>query len=127
MPDAATQVYLADSFGELGLWYRLARVACVGGSFGPVGGHNPWEAVCLGLPVLAGPVTHNFAADYADLAAAGLAQRIETGPEAGPTLARAVAETAPAAQDRARALVATARAELVPLARDLLALRKTDR
>ncbi|WP_444443920.1 3-deoxy-D-manno-octulosonic acid transferase [Rhodobacter capsulatus] len=127
MPDAATQVYLADSFGELGLWYRLARVACVGGSFGPVGGHNPWEAVCLGLPLLAGPVTHNFAADYADLAAAGLAQRIETGPEASATLARAVAETAPAAQDRARALVATARAELEPLARELLALRKTDR
>lgn len=127
MPGPQVQVYLADSFGELGLWYRLARIACVGGSFGSTGGHNPWEPVCLGLPVLSGPVTHNFAADYADLTAAGLAQRIEIGPEAGATLARAVAETEPAARDRARALVEAARAELAPLARDLCALMETRR
>ena len=36
-------VHVADSFGELGLWYRLCPVVLMGGTFGPVEGHNPWE------------------------------------------------------------------------------------
>ncbi len=67
VPDGATRVWIADSFGEMGLWYRLARAALIGGSFGPVEGHNPWEAVRLGCPVLHGPKVANFAADYAAL------------------------------------------------------------
>ena len=70
-------VYLADTFGELGLWYRLADVALVGGSFGPVEGHNPWEPAALGCAVLHGPHVANFSADYADLQAA--ASAIEVG------------------------------------------------
>lgn len=68
-PDAA--VYIADSYGEMSLWYSVARAALIGGSFAPkVQGHNPWEAVDMGCPVLYGPHTDNFAQDYADLAAA---------------------------------------------------------
>jgi 3-deoxy-D-manno-octulosonic-acid transferase len=48
-------IYLADTVGELGLWYRLARVAFVGGSLVPEGGHNPVEPARLGCPVLLGP------------------------------------------------------------------------
>ncbi|WP_444461343.1 3-deoxy-D-manno-octulosonic acid transferase [Rhodobacter capsulatus] len=55
MPEATTQVYLADSFGELGLWYRLARIACIGGSFGPVGGHNPLGSRLSGPAGALGP------------------------------------------------------------------------
>lgn len=57
-------VYLADTFGELGLWYRLGFAALVGGSFSPVEGHNPWEAAALGCAVLHGSRVENFKDDY---------------------------------------------------------------
>jgi 3-deoxy-D-manno-octulosonic-acid transferase len=57
---AETQVYLADSMGELWLWYALASMAFVGGSFSATGGHNPLEPVRLGVPVVMGPHTFNF-------------------------------------------------------------------
>lgn len=59
-------VYLADTIGEMGLWYRLAPVALIGGGFG-IGGHNPWEAARLGCAVLHGPEIGNFVQDYRDL------------------------------------------------------------
>ena len=62
----APGVYLADTIGEMGLWYRLAPVALIGGGFG-IGGHNPWEAARLGAAVLHGPGVANFAQDYRDL------------------------------------------------------------
>ena len=58
--EADTQVYLADSMGELWLWYALASMAFVGGSLSPTGGHNPLEPVRLGVPVVMGPHTFNF-------------------------------------------------------------------
>lgn len=64
--------YVADTMGELGLWYRLSRVAMVGGSWAPVGGHNPFEAIALGNTVLHGPQVANFSESYADLDAQGL-------------------------------------------------------
>jgi 3-deoxy-D-manno-octulosonic-acid transferase len=122
-PGPDTAVLLADSFGELGLWYRLAEVACVGGSFGGLGGHNPWEAVTLGLPVISGPDTANFRLDYEQLQAAGLARQVQPGPDAPPAIADLVGTGRPAeAQERARDLVAAARRETDRLAQDLLAL-----
>lgn len=69
-------VYLADTIGELGLWYRLAETALIGGSFGPVEGHNPWEAAALGCAVLHGPRVGNFMTDYAALAEHSAAQLV---------------------------------------------------
>lgn len=60
-----TDVYLADTLGELGLFYRAAPVAFLGGSLVPVGGHNPIEAVRLGTAALHGPHVHNFAELFA--------------------------------------------------------------
>ena len=57
-------VYIADTIGEMGLWYRLAPVALVGGSFTSVGGHNPHEPFVLGCAVLHGPNVWNFAESY---------------------------------------------------------------
>jgi 3-deoxy-D-manno-octulosonic-acid transferase len=57
-----TQVYLADTMGELGLFYRLAGIAFVGGSLAAKGGHNPFEAARLGCAVLHGPDMSNCAA-----------------------------------------------------------------
>ena len=53
-------IYLADSLGELGLWYRLAPIAFIGGSLVPHGGQNPLEAARLGSAILIGPNTSNF-------------------------------------------------------------------
>ncbi len=58
--EPATAVYLADTLGELGLVYRIAEIAFVGGSLAPHGGHNPLEPARLGCAVLAGPSMENF-------------------------------------------------------------------
>lgn len=72
-----TQVYLADTLGELGLWYRLCPVSFVGGSLVPVGGHNPFEPAALGSAILHGPYIDNFAEIYERLTVAGGAREID--------------------------------------------------
>ncbi|WP_424810472.1 3-deoxy-D-manno-octulosonic acid transferase [Roseococcus sp. YIM B11640] len=69
-------VYIADTMGELGLFYRLATCAFIGGSLVPHGGQNPLEAARLGCPVLFGPHMENFADASAALLAAGAARRV---------------------------------------------------
>jgi 3-deoxy-D-manno-octulosonic-acid transferase len=54
----STDIYLVDTIGELGLFYRLSDVAFIGGTFVPIGGHNPIEAVLLDCAVIWGPHTH---------------------------------------------------------------------
>jgi 3-deoxy-D-manno-octulosonic-acid transferase len=64
-------LYVADTLGELGLYYRLADVAIVGGSFiEGMTGHNPLEAARLARPVISGPHVESFAEAYAELLAA---------------------------------------------------------
>lgn len=71
---AACDVYVADSLGELGLWFRLAQSAFLGGSLLPgIGGHNPLEAVQVGVPAISGKHVANWESVYRDLEAAGLA------------------------------------------------------
>ncbi len=79
-PDADTQVFLADTLGEMGLWYRLAPISFVGGSLTPVGGHNPFEPAALGSAILHGPYVTNFVDIYQRLSAAGAA-RLVSSPE----------------------------------------------
>lgn len=69
-------VYIADTIGEMGLWYRLAPVALVGGSFASVGGHNPHEPLALGCAVLHGPNVWNFAESYERLDSLRQARRV---------------------------------------------------
>jgi 3-deoxy-D-manno-octulosonic-acid transferase len=68
MPDIG--IYVADTLGELGLMYRLAPVAFMGGSLARHGGQNPIEAVRLGASIMHGPHVWNFADIYAALDAA---------------------------------------------------------
>ena len=72
----AEAVYLADTLGEMGLWVRLAPIVCLGGSFVPVGGHNPFEVAHGGAAVLHGPLYANFAEAYAQMDAAGAAREV---------------------------------------------------
>lgn len=74
--DPSGPVWVADTLGELGLWYRLARGAFLGGSLIPHGGQNPLEPARLGRPVAFGPHTANFSEATASLLAAGAATRV---------------------------------------------------
>jgi len=66
-----TQFYIADTMGEMGLFYRLTSIVLVGKSLGAArGGQNPIEPAKLGATVLHGPHVGNFAQVYQDLAAA---------------------------------------------------------
>jgi 3-deoxy-D-manno-octulosonic-acid transferase len=80
LPDASTDIFVADTLGELGVIYRLAPIVFMGGSLVRHGGQNPIEAIKLGVAVLHGPHVWNFAEIYAALDAAGGAELItDTG------------------------------------------------
>ena len=70
-PDGAVDVYVADTMGELGLFYRVVPVVFVGKSLAGEGGQNPIEPAKLGTAVLHGPHVSNFADVYAALDRAG--------------------------------------------------------
>ena len=76
LPDAGTDIYIADTVGELGVLYRLAPLVFIGGSLVRHGGQNPIEAAKLGAAVLHGPHVGNFAEIYAALDAAHGAQPV---------------------------------------------------
>lgn len=67
----ATGVVVLDTFGELASVYALALTAIIGGTLFDRGGHNPLEAIALGVPVIVGPSTFNFAHIYKELIAVG--------------------------------------------------------
>jgi len=71
VPEKGSAIYLADTLGELGLFYRLAPIVFLGGSLVPKGGQNLLEPVRLGCAVLAGPDLSNFAEEADAMAAAG--------------------------------------------------------
>lgn len=69
-------VVLLDTRGELMSFYAASRVAFVGGTLVPVGGHNPVEPALLGVPVILGPHVGNVAEDDAALREGGGARRV---------------------------------------------------
>jgi 3-deoxy-D-manno-octulosonic-acid transferase len=77
-PTATTDVYVADTMGELGLFYRLAPIVFMGGSLVPHGGQNPIEAAKLGASIVHGPHVFNFTDVYEALDSAGGARRADT-------------------------------------------------
>lgn len=67
LPDRGTEIYVADTIGEFGLFYRLAPIVFVGGSLVQHGGQNPIEPAKLDRAILHGPHVGNFTAIYAQL------------------------------------------------------------
>ncbi len=96
-----TRVLVADTLGELGLWFRLADLALVAGSLVPgIGGHNPLEPARLSCPIVSGPHVENWLTAYAELSAVdGMA--LADASVLGERLAAALADPA-AGQARAR-------------------------
>src|SRR5712672_2321536 len=78
LPTATSDIYVADTMGELGLFYRFAPIVFMGGSLVAHGGQNPIEAVKLGASIVHGPHVFNFTDVYEALDSAGGARRAET-------------------------------------------------
>jgi 3-deoxy-D-manno-octulosonic-acid transferase len=108
VPGREIAVYVADTLGELGLFYRLAGAALVGGSLVPHGGQNPLEPARLGCPILFGPHMWNFEEPRVRLLAVGGAVSLDGPAALAPAVrdvlsdrsrARALADAAAAAAD----------------------------
>jgi 3-deoxy-D-manno-octulosonic-acid transferase len=104
-PTATSEVTVADTLGELGLWFRLADLAVVAGSLVPgIGGHNPLEPARLSCPIVSGPHVENWLTAYAELSAvegvtladAGVLSQRLAAALADPTAGKAQAERAAA-------------------------------
>lgn len=79
-----THIYLADTLGELGLFFTVADIILMGGSFlENIGGHNPLEAARLGKCVITGPDISNWSGIYADLLDEDAAFRVKGATELG--------------------------------------------
>lgn len=75
-----TGIYIADTMGELGLFYRLCDIVFMGGSLVPHGGQNPLEPARLACAVTTGPHTYNFQGIYDEMEKEKLVLRT-TSPE----------------------------------------------
>jgi 3-deoxy-D-manno-octulosonic-acid transferase len=118
-------VWLGDSLGEMALYYAVADVALLGGSFAPLGGQNLIEAAACGCPVVMGPHTFNFA-EAAELArAAGAALRV-AGMDEGVTeaLASLPADARATRCQRSRAFAAQHRGAAARMAEQIAALAR---
>lgn len=115
-PDRDTDLYLADTLGEMGLFLRLADVVVMGGSFSTalskpaVGGHNPLEPARLSKPAVTGPDMTNWAAVTKALVEAGGLEVVQTPKDLPAVLAPLLADDreAKAMGDRARRAAAEA-------------------
>jgi 3-deoxy-D-manno-octulosonic-acid transferase len=87
-PDRATDVYVVDTVGEMGLFYRLSPIVLMGGTLVPIGGHNPIEPAKLGAAILHGPHVHTATEIYDALDRSRGAVMVKDSA----TLARAVTE-----------------------------------
>jgi 3-deoxy-D-manno-octulosonic-acid transferase len=81
LPGERTDIYIADTIGELGTLYALTAVAFIGGSLVDRGGQNPIEAIGHGAAVLTGPHWSNFRDFYRALFRHKGAQQVATADE----------------------------------------------
>jgi 3-deoxy-D-manno-octulosonic-acid transferase len=119
-----TDIYLADTLGELGLFYRLAPIVFVGGSLVPLGGHNPLEPAQLDCALIAGPHMENFSEIRAALERADALETVTDGETLRHSVAALLARPDEAAHRAAAARAAgaalggaadAALAEIMPL------------
>jgi 3-deoxy-D-manno-octulosonic-acid transferase len=102
-PDTA--IYLADTLGELGLFFRLTGIAFIGGSLVQKGGHNPFEAARLDCAILHGPDMSNCAAMASALGSSGAALTVVDDESLAVAVSRLLADPA---ERSARAKAASA-------------------
>ena len=108
LPETGAAVYIADTLGEMQLWYSLAGITFVGGSLVEKGGHTPYEPTHFGSAILHGPYVRNFMAAYSALDASCGALEVTDAK----SLAEGIAELNQAAQVAQACRASTALAEL---------------
>jgi 3-deoxy-D-manno-octulosonic-acid transferase len=122
---ADADAYIADTLGELGLFFRLAGLTVMGGGFVTgIGGHNPLEPARLGCAIVSGPEVFNAADVYAEMTQAGAVAMVRDEAElantlrdllADPERTRALGRAALAFTERQGAALDDALARLAPL------------
>ena len=93
LPSATTDIYIADTIGELGTFYAATHVAFIGGSLIARGGQNPIEAVRHNAAVLTGPHWVNFVEAYEALLARGGAAEVRSADDICARVADLLADT----------------------------------
>ncbi len=88
VPNAMTDVFVADNTGELGLWYKASEVALIGGTFSSLEGKNPWEALYLDCAITFGPRHAKFEDDFKLLKNLNLATQIASSEDLFEILSR---------------------------------------
>lgn len=122
LPDPDCDIYLGDTIGEMGLYYRVAPVAFIGKSLVPEGGQNPLEAARLGAAILTGPHVFNLLDIYTPLFEAEGAEIVRTAGELADAV-RALLEDRGRASERAAIAADVAKAGRGALDASLAALR----
>ena len=108
-------VFLADTMGEMPLWYALSGTCFVGGTLADKGGHTPREPAAAGCAILHGPSTFNQAEIFASLDASGAALTVTDAPSLAAALAALTPERQSQMAAAAAAPLAQDNAELAPL------------
>lgn len=106
---STTDIYIADTLGELGLFYRLSPIAFIGGSLAPRGGQNMLEPARLDCAILAGPHVENFRAIAEEMDQAGAWLRVADAASLADAVSRLLGDDAERARlsAAARAVAAT--------------------
>ncbi|MDE1153130.1 MAG: 3-deoxy-D-manno-octulosonic acid transferase [Micavibrio sp.] len=117
--DAPDNVYIADTLGELGLFFRLSRNVVMGGSFADIGGHNPIEPAQLGCVIFYGPHMYNFVTINDDFKAAHAAVQVAAEAELAAQLEQALLQ--PENFNRYGAAASALTAEKAGVANDIAA------
>ncbi|MFQ5971713.1 MAG: 3-deoxy-D-manno-octulosonic acid transferase, partial [Alphaproteobacteria bacterium] len=103
--DRETAIYVADTIGEMGLWYRLADVVFMGGSLVRHGGQNPLEPAKLDCAIVSGPAMSNFERIAGEMREAGAMARVVNAHELADEVGRLLVE-----DGRRARMIAAARA-----------------
>jgi 3-deoxy-D-manno-octulosonic-acid transferase len=117
-------VYLLDTIGDLASLYLHAKIAFVGGSLVPRGGHNPIEAWSAGVPVIVGPHVENFREVMEKGESLGIVHRVADAEDLARSLSKRLADPAATAASGslARKFVAGNRGSADATADEVLAL-----
>lgn len=126
-PNADTQIYVADTEGEMGLWYRLAPICYLGRSLLDDGGTNPYEAAALGSAIIHGPFTRNFRRAYAKLSAARATRMVRTDDALGDTVEALLSPDVAARLAQSAWNISTMGAEVTDRVKDLILTALEDR
>ncbi len=120
-PVEATQVLLADTRGEMGLWYRIAPITFMGSSLVQGhGGRDPFEPAALGSAILYGPNVGRYLPEYSRLASAGAARIVKDANTLAGAITRLSAPDQAATMAHAAWEVASAGAEVTDQVLDMV-------